>query len=47
MISDLENESLVYDITPEEVQTASFSMHADKSPETDGLNIVGPDVIIF
>lgn len=55
-ISDIDNEGLVSDITPEEVKAAAFSMHTDKSPKKDGMNpafyqtywhIVGTDVVAF
>lgn len=55
-ITEMENETLISDITPEEVKVAAFSMHTDKSPGKDGLNpafyqaywsIVGSDVVKF
>lgn len=53
-LTELDNDMLESDITPEEVKVALFSMHTDKSPGRDGLNpafyqtfwhIVGPDVV--
>ncbi|XP_074355726.1 uncharacterized protein LOC141695374 [Apium graveolens] len=55
-VTEDENANLVAEITYEEVRSAVFSMHPDKSPGQDGLNpaffqtywcIVGTDVVQF
>lgn len=56
MVSSRDNETLLAEITLEEVKEAAFSMHPDKVPGPDGLNpgfyqtfwsIVGNDVVVF